>query len=251
MSLDVIIILTGEECVACKVIKGDGHLDEFNKIKMPGSWWTHDVFKDTLTGGTDKQKFILYEFFHRKDPKTGQSYIVEFNNYCLNPNTLKVERHRYFEREDGGMGYQIGREEPTFDPTLPLFRMMLLSVVPRHLVDFYAFLPSIFFYSGENYQKSIDRNGGKSVIVHCPGNNITVTLVNDKPLYKISTGPGPGGSYLNQDMKEYARKVVEGEVDLKKMPKKVIPPPPEPKPTESKPSKKRKIVAWDAKRIVV
>lgn len=252
MSLDVIIILTSENCAACKLIKGDGYLDAQNTSRSPESWWTDAVFKDTMTAGTDRQRFVVYEFFHKIHP-AGYSYITEFVNYCLNPETLKVEKHRYFEREDGKMGYQIDRNQPTFDPKLPAFRQMLLAVVPMRIQDYYAFLPSIFFVDAENYQKSLDRNGGESVIMHCPGNNTNVESKDGKTTYKISLQQ----TYVNVRMDEYAKKIFSGEVNLKVLPRKVIPvydsvPQLDEKIADSKlfKPKKRKTVAWNSRRLV-
>lgn len=244
MNLDVIIILTSENCPGCKMIKGDGFLDDQNTSRLSTSWWTEKVFKDAMTGGTDRQKFIVYEFFHKIHPN-GYSYIAEFINYCLNPDTLKVEKHRYSEDPDGKITYQIDRNEPVSDPRLPLFKRMLLEVAPMNLADYYAFVPSVLFFDFGNYQKSLDRGGGHSVIAHVPGNKISSMVENEVKKYKIA----PQMSYVNVRMDDYAKKVISGEVNLKELPKVDVVAPPQ-APVKQTPKSKVKVVPWGTKRMI-
>lgn len=244
---DVVIILTSENCHICKNVKGDGHIDELNTTRLPGSWWTEQVFRETITGGTDTVKFIVYEFFHKISPDGTTAYITEFIHYCINPKTKQIERHRYFEDSNGGMSYQIGRNPPTTDSRFGKFGDMMKSVVPSDLGRYRAFFPSVLFISGTNYKKSLL---GESVLMHAPGFNLLVTSANGKQIYGIS----PQMTFVESRMNDYAVKVTNGSIDLNDMPDVVQPvynKTLDEKVGESKLfKKKRKIVSWNAKRTV-
>lgn len=204
--MDTIIILTNENCGACSALKGDGHIDALNITKNAGSWWTSDNFKTLICGGTDRQKFKVYEFEYRAEIAT---YAVkEFSAFNINKSG-NVERLRYYESFSGNVGYQINRGIP--DVIDEKYEEVLRKVVPAGIYNYFYAWPIVLFISGDRYDESVSGAAKRGLLAHVAGFNVVNPVEN---IYMIERKP----TFIQKSPMEYAMEITREEINLDSLP---------------------------------
>lgn len=203
---DVIIILTNEACGFCSMLKGDGNLDDENTSKVEGTWWNQETFKRL----THDYNFHVLEFFYKEDMEDVYS-IKYFCDYYYNPETNLVQRHKYSEL-DGKIGHQVDRNEQTVIEGEGKFKDILKRVLPPLIVNYFYAWPTYLFFDRENYNRSLEINGGSCPLAHVPGFNIEETSKDMYMIVKKLTN-------VEISIDEYAKSVSEGKVNLKELPR--------------------------------
>ena len=204
------------------MLKGDGNLDDANVTRMATMWWSQDIFMKLLApdpAKPDTPRCRVINLMYSANIESIYS-VKEFENFAYNPETKRVDRHKYWKTESGEVGYQANREDASVIEN-ETFENAIKRIIPASIMNYFYAWPMYMYIDGENYHNSLPHNGGKPVLAHAPGYNIQQLPGGMYSLIREQT-------FVNVPIEKYAERVYSGEVDLTKMPEHVEPAVPAP-----------------------